>query len=300
MSQISESVWEKLRLEGLRGSTLWARRAPFDSGERLLAALDASERRHWLIHIEPQEEEISDLKSRGLTIQTRELEGTGHPLGRYIDILCIDPIGHEAFDLIGKELASRISSGNETPAECVSRVIAKWRRFWDHRPIDILSKEGQIGLFAELWFLAWWLIPKRGLSSVACWRGPFRSRHDFEWDVRSVEVKAALSVGVGIHTIHGLEQLAPPENGDLLLFSLQLREEQGATNTLPSIVAACRDLLTQDFDELDRFEAALSQIGYSDVYRDEYEILRLRIVGEHLYEVRDDFPRLTNAQFARG
>jgi len=300
MSELSEVVWDKLKLDGIRGSTLWARRAPFDSSDRLLAALDAGERRHWLIRVESQEEAINDLKSRGLTVHTQELEGIGHPLGRYIDIVCLDSAGHDAFDLIGKELAARLDSHIESPSECVARVIAKWRRFWEHRPKNVLTKDAQIGLFAEIWFLAWWMIPKRGVSAVAAWRGPFGSRHDFEWIARSVEVKATLSVGTRGHRINGIDQLAPPETGDLLLFSLHLREEQGASNTLPSVIAACRELLLQHEEELDQFEAALSQSGYSDVYRDEYENLRIRVVDERLYRVSDDFPRLTPKNFPSG
>jgi hypothetical protein len=43
-----------------------------------------------------------------------------------------------------------------------------------------------------------------------------------------------------IHRINGRDQLAPPELGELLFFSLRLHEEGGATNTLPSVIAACR------------------------------------------------------------
>lgn len=297
MSDLSKVVWDKLKLDGIKGSTLWARRVPFDSSDRLLAALDAGERRHWLIRVEPHEEAISDLKSRGLSIQTQELEGTGHPLGRYIDLVCLDSAGHDAFDLIGKELAARLDSHIESSSECVTRVIAKWRRFWEHRPQNVLSKDAQIGLFAEIWFLALWMIPNRGVSAVHAWRGPFRSRHDFEWSTRSVEVKATLAVGARAHRINGIDQLALPEMGDLLLFSLHLREEQGASNTLPSVISVCRDLLLQHVEELEQFEIALSTSGYSDVYRDEYENMRIRVVDERLYRVTDQFPRLTIENF---
>ncbi len=146
-----------------------------------------------------------------------------------------------------------------------------------------------------------WLVPRAGpAEAVNRWRGPFASRHDFEWAGRSVEVKATTSTRGRIHRVNGLDQLTPPEQGDLLFFSLRLREETGATNTLPSIIAACRAQLELDTDSLSRFEKALAQIGYSPAHDEEYAKLHLRVVEEGLFNVRDDFPRLTATQLRAG
>ena len=68
-----------------------------------------------------------------------------------------------------------------------------------------------------------------------------------------------------VHRINGLNQLAPPENGELMFFSLRLREEGGASNTLPALVGTCRSLLEADAEALSGFESALVQVGYSPV-----------------------------------
>lgn len=183
----------------------------------------------------------------------------------------------------------------------VELVLAKWRRFWGELPRQMLSREEQLGLFAELWFLSTWLATHIGVSrAVFPWRGPFGARHDFEWIGRSIEVKATTSVRGRIHRINGLDQLAPPENGDLMLFSLRLREEAGASNTLPGLVAACRSLMELEPDTLDRFEAALAQANYSPAYEDEYAKLKLRVIDECLFRVEQDFPRITVASFREG
>lgn len=301
MSGITAEVWSRLASEEVRGETLWARRAAPDITGRLVAALDADGKRHLLIPLESSEIDIEDSQSRGLGVATRELEMPDHEPGRYLDITCHDATGHEAFDLIGGEIAERLAAGSETAPDIVTRVIAKWRRFWGQLPKQLLSREKQIGLFAEVWFLTHWLIPQVGTAdAVSRWRGPFGARHDFETPGRSVEVKATTSTRGTIHRVNGLDQLAPPDQGDIFFFSLQLREEAGATNTLPSAIAACRIQLEGDASSLNLFENALAQAGYSPTHEDEYGRMKFRLVSQGLYAVRDDFPRITRTQFPQG
>ena len=159
--------------------------------EPSLKALDAEGRRHLLIQLQAGEAAHEDRESRGVNVTTRELVLTGQPPRLFIDIAYCDVAGHDAFDLVGGELANRLAIGTALPAEIVARVLAKWRRFWGQLPRQMLSREAQLGLFAELWFLSRWLLPRVGAAeAVARWRGPFGARHDFEWPGGSVEVKA--------------------------------------------------------------------------------------------------------------
>jgi hypothetical protein len=194
-------------------------------------------------------------------------------------------------------LATALATPEAKPADIVKRVLAKWRRFWGLLPRTMLSREEILGLFAELWFFLVWLLPSAGASAaVQRWRGPMGSRYDFEWPGKSIEVKARTSTRGLIHRINGLDQLSPPDQGELYFFSLHLREESGATNTLPSVIGAILALLGSDDDALSRFETALAQTGYSPAHDEEYAKTHLRIVAEGLYDVRDDFPRLSLRQ----
>lgn len=300
MSSISDLTWTRLGNESVPGESLWARLAIPDVTDRVLAALDRDERRHLLIVLNEGDESVADSQSRGLLVATRELSGPGHAGGRYIDITCIDGSGYSAFDLIGSEIADRIAIGTETASDCVKRVLSKWRRFWGQAPKSILSRDGQVGLFSELWFLAFWLIPKRGRASIHSWRGPYGSRHDFEWLERSVEVKGTTSTRAAIHHINGITQLDPPESGDLLMFSVRLREEAGASNSLPSLVTICRLLFGDDAACLVEFESALEASGYSAIHEDEYAKTHWRVIDEQLFAVKEDFPRLSVASLVGG
>lgn len=283
------------------GDRLAARLGVPEITERLQCALDSNHHRHLLIALTPSEEELNDTQTRGISVVTRELVTQGHEAARYLDIECQDAGGHAALDIIGGELAGNLAQQDRPPKEIVERVLAKWRRFWGEVPKTLLSREELLGLFAELWFLTLWLLPKVGAErAVECWRGPFGARHDFEWQGKSIEVKAASSTRGRIHHINGIEQLAPPENGELLLFSLGVRAEAGAAKTLPRLIDICRSLFESNPEALSRFEIGLARVGYSPAHDDEYAKTPLRVVEEALFAVRDDFPRVTEKEFAAG
>lgn len=301
MIHLSPDIWNRLSGEKPPGELLWARFAAPGTTKRLIAALDGNARRHFLVHLNADEEELQDIQSRGLGVTTRLLALPNHEAGKYLDVICNDPSGHDAFDIIGAEIADRIAKGDETPAEIVARVFAKWRRFWGQVTKQVLSNEELKGLFAELWFLSTWLIPKVGPEeAISRWRGPYGSRHDFEWPGKSIEVKATTSIRGRLHHINGLDQLEPPDKGYLMLFSLRLREESSATNTLPSIIVACRALLDEAPRALDQFERGLAQANYSPAHENEYSQLHLRIVDEVLFRVEENFPKLTPESFRAG
>lgn len=301
MSRIAQDAWAQLEQTRPTGENLTARLAAPDVTDRLQCALDSDGRRHLLISLAADDEALHDEQSRGLSVLTRELSVQGDPPTRRLDIQCEDAAGHAAFDLIGGELAVQLAAATQSPSEIVRRVLARWRRFWGQLPRTLLSREQQIGLFAELWFLCLWLLPRVGAAdAVSRWRGPFGARHDFEWLGRSVEVKGTTSTRGAIHRVNGIEQLGEPEQGNLLFFSLRLGDEAGATNTLPALIATCRAALAVDDEALSRFESALMRAGHSPAHDEEYAKLHMRVIAEELYSVHGSFPRITPLSFTSG
>lgn len=300
MNRLAPEVWANLEEVRPTGDRLAAKLGIPSLTDRLECGLDASDRRHLLIKLSLEEDELKDSQSRGLMVNTRELTVRGGSPSRYLDIECHDITGYPAFDLIGGEIAEELAHSGLQPAEIIRRVLGRWRRFWGQLPQELLSREEQLGLFAELWFLSVWLIPKIGTSAVSVWRGPWGARHDFEFPDKSIEVKATTSTRGRIHRIHGLNQLEAPENGPLYLFSLRLREEAGATNTVPGLIDLCHSQLQSNDEALAHFESGLFQMGYSPIHQDEYLKLSLHTIEEALFTVRDDFPRLNTALLPSG
>lgn len=298
MNRLDPEVWTRLEEARPHGENLTARLADPEITQRLQCAIDAEGRRHLLVALEASEVAFKDTQSRGVTITTRDLVVHGQTSVRYLDLECIDAGGHSAFDIIGRELAEELSQAERSPTEIASRLLAKWRRFWGELPRTILSREQLLGLFGELWFLSVWLLPSVGVArAVQRWRGPFGARHDFEWPGKSIEVKATSSTRGRIHIINGMEQLLPPENGELFLFSLRLREEAGAATTLPGLIGQCRDLIESDPDALSAFEIGLTLAGYSPAHDDDYNETFLRVAEEAVFVVKDNFPRITKDTF---
>ena len=298
MTSIMQETWNKLTQP--TGERLVARPGLPEVTPKLLCAIDSSGVRHLLISLGSTIEEYRDIQSRGVSVTTRDLSILGNNPEKYLDIACLDAGGHPILDLMGGEIAKGLTDETKVPTDIVRSVLAKWRRFWGQLPQPILSREEQLGLFAELWFMSAWLIPKLGPNAVMAWRGPWGSRHDYEWADKSVEVKATTNIRGRVHRIHGVNQLEEPENGPLYLFSVVMREEIGADNCLSRIIDSCRNQLADSEASLTHLENALAQIGYSPMFEDEYSKMKLKILDAVLFHVDISFPKLTQESFSSG
>ncbi|HEY4301266.1 MAG TPA: PD-(D/E)XK motif protein [Candidatus Didemnitutus sp.] len=299
MSQIAPDFWTALSPSASSGDD-WQVRPPLaEICPRLLGSVARSGERRFLVALAAGEESVDDSRSRGFRVGSAELVDDRGATGRYVVIECRDAAGHDLFDVIGVDLAFAIAT--HPPAIAITRVLAKWRRFWGQLPRPLLSRDAQVGLFAELWFFSRWMVPAAGPAAAATrWRGPLRSRHDFEWIGRSVEVKGSSIVRNHLCHVNGLDQLEPPENGELLLFALRIRDEAGAAHVLPQLITECRALLAADRDALAVFETALLQTDYSAAHEADYAQTRWRVVDERLYRVDENFSRLRPSHFPSG
>lgn len=261
-------------------------------------AVDHEGTRHLLLVADQAVERLADERSRGIRVLTRPLSVQGQPERVFIDVMCSTSGGQDVFNLVASAVIEQIELG-ALPAEATRSTLGRWRRFWSAVPPSGLTAEEIVGLFGELWFLAVWLIP-HNVRQVKHWLGPTGIRHDFAWSGTAIEAKATTSTRGHIHRINGIEQLDPPESGELFLFSLRMREEPTAANSLVTLVQSISRRLATDAECLDSFESRLAQAGYSPLDADRYGDVRFRVVGEHLYKVCNGFPRLTATSFTDG
>lgn len=296
MRSIDEATWEKLTKP--IGNKLIARLALSDLSSQLFCALDIKGNRHFLILLNNDDYDFNDSQSRGISVTTSNLLVQGQEPQRFLDLECLDNSGYSIFNMIGGEIARDLARKDKKTNKIVDDVLIKWRRFWGQMPKQLLPREEQIGLFAEIFFMANWLLPEIGSNGIMAWRGPWGSRHDFEWSDKSVEVKATTNKRGRIHQIHGISQLENPKNGVLYLFSVSLHEEASSVENLPSLIEKCRNHLKNSEEALLYFDDTLAHSGYSPIFEDDYSKLKFQISENILFKVVDDFPRLTHELFS--
>lgn len=292
-----EGIWEVLSGKLPSGEKLTARIIPSDTEQSMYCALDSNEKRHLLVSLGEEEMELKDKSSRGISVNIRELFlGQKDEMQRYIDIQCQNPSGHSIFDLLIADIAEVMHKDKLPVSKLIPRTLEKWRRFWEKIPTRTLTREKQIGLFAELRFLSKWLIPVLGLeNAVNSWLGPFGGK-DFRTESFSVEVKSSASGKGHIYLINSLDQLEESPEREMYLFGLLLSEVSGGRENIVKEVESIREIIAGCQELSDHFEDGLIRVGYGDFHSEEYKNLCFEIGRECLFEVRDDFPRLSRSR----
>lgn len=259
-------------------------------------ALERDGRRHFLVEIGPDTEDLREDSTRGLRVTTQDWI-IGDYSGRYVDLACSDPSLYDTFDAVILQVAEKVASSPADPRDAVVNALSRWRKFW---AVDAegLSRRAEVGLIGEMWFMQRWMAPLTA-AKFASWYGPDAARHDFQTRSLSIEVKTTASTtGAFVHHIESLDQLADPEAGQLYLFSMRISYDPIGSNTLHSLVENAR-VAAQELGEdvISQFDDRLSRLGYSPArlgrYRDTF-----RVLGETLYRVDEAFPRLTRGSFS--
>lgn len=260
------------------------------------AALDSEDQRHLLVEV-LEEAQSAPTVTHGLQVAISRHRVAGCEPATYVDLQCLDRAVLPTFAAVAADVVGHLRHGvpAASRSQLVTEALNRWQWFWDVDP-DRLSDTEAIGLFGELWFLIQWagVTPE----TVQGWQASESSRHDFQWPALSVEVKATSrrNQGVTVHHIQHLDQLADPESGELLLFSVRVTEDPIARNTLAILVTHVLDGLTSPSDR-DLFLRKLSRRGYTPALSQRAEVA-YRVQEEELYTVDQSFPRLTTASFS--
>jgi len=287
--------WSELSAEPPPYGELFAHR--IHSSPDVFLAIDHTATPHLLLSI-PKDDTFTDDQSRGIQVSAHRLRVEQRPEAPFLDVRSTDEKSRELFRLVTGEMIDAVATGLP-PMTAVATVLGRWRHFWGDVPEEGLSPDQVRGLFGELWFLAVWLSPL-GARHVMHWLGPQGARHDFQWPALAVEAKATTSVRGHIHRINGIDQLSLPDKGTLYFFSLRMRDEPSASNSLVSLIERIHQLLENDPALADHFDASLARAGYSPLHAERYREMRFFIVDERLYKVAKEFPRLTPTSFVGG
>lgn len=213
---------------------------------------------------------------------------------RYLDVFAT-----LAQDVVDRVLAS---PDEATAVRALLGRLNTWQRFLERFGTATLSREEQLGLFAELHLFETEILPRLGAAgAVRGWRGPFREPQDFRLGTLAIEVKGTTAIAAASIPVSNLEQLDHGTASSLLLWHVTLLENAGSDRSLPDLVHKLRSQLSSvDAGAAVEFDAALIEAGYLDIHSASYADRRFAVRKINWYEVREGFPRLTLASVPDG
>ncbi|MEU4244880.1 PD-(D/E)XK motif protein [Actinoplanes sp. NPDC026619] len=247
--------------------------------------LDGRGDHHLLLPIDKDHAVVEDARSAHVRVDTRLLVVDGRRR-RFVDVVCHR---HDLFDVFDEMVEALLQGINETPGEVgevVERILQQWRELL--RPSSgILGERELRGLIGELLVLE--LLAEAGLVGAVerIWTGPDRAAHDFTLGTRRrVEVKTVGVRGSTV-TIHGLDQLHPSPDRDLVLALVRL-EKTADGRSLPDLVEA----LSTSIGDRSGLRRQLAKAGYAETDADRYSDRRYAQSSLYAWSVGAEFPRL--------
>ena len=259
------------------------------------AALDQANRRHLLIPLTADGDDMQLEATRAISVATRKLVSkTGRPADIYMDLACQQPTLVDTFASLCAEILGELRVSENEVQTVVASVLDRWRRLLaETTPPTGLSAAQLLGLFGELMILEDF-IHLDGSTALTSWTGPDRARRDFTgpnsgW---SLEVKTTQRREGWEVTIHGIDQLSLRKDKDLALVILKLEARPDGTS-LPELVDRLRDRTPQPAEFLKKLE----QAGYRDEDRSLYGRPLLAELDRRYYRVTSAFPRIAPESF---
>lgn len=211
----------------------------------------------------------------------------------FIDIMSLDRSLDPVFAELAGEILRRIEDGSP-PLNAVTAAIEDFRELLkEHSRVEIPDSNilGLVGELEVLRMLSTWCA-----TAVETWTGPYELRHDFRRNVHALEVKTSGRSDAKKVSIHGIDQLATPANGTLLLTHVRLERGEGG----PLSVGELFDGLIKLGADNGLLRKGLAALECTDPHAEEWNRLRFTLEGLTVYSVSDGFPRIIDSSFTIG
>lgn len=209
---------------------------------------------------------------------------------------------HEVFATLAEDLISQIANAkDDILIKVVLNRFEMWKALFDKAASEGLSKEEQQGFYGELYFLRKWVSGSTDLlKPVQSWLGTEKELRDFQADGWGLEVKTTRSNKHQKVYISSERQLDTSRLNTLFLFHLSIEAQQNHGETLNQVISALIELLSQDVVAQVQFRAKLLQGGYFFHHASRYDVTGYQIRAETFYTVRNNFPRIEEADIRAG
>lgn len=191
--------------------------------------------------------------------------------------------------------ATASSKRPETASSIILTRLRRWQFFLKNKRPNILPEEKIKGLIGELLFIRNQLIPKYGCTdAIKFWQGPEGLPQDFNVNQISVEIKCQMGGSTPNIKISSAEQLYT-QLPELYLYVVTMGKsdnENKESVNLNKLVFHIQILLDKESSaSISRFDDLLLEAGY--VYNEKYEEYNYIISGFQVFQVLENFPRVT-------
>lgn len=177
------------------------------------------------------------------------------------------------------------------PGDVGRSALQNWRDLLARPAGSPLSEDALVGLFGELEVLE--AVLRHG-GHADHWTGWQHDHCDFRLPGLVIEVKSTTSANYRRVRIHGLAQLADPEDGSELVLVLRRLESSPTGRSVPDLVEDIVRLGVSRSVLLDR----LSNVHYFDHHRSRYDSSRFMSLEVAIRRVDDSHPRLVASMLA--
>ncbi|MDX1883237.1 PD-(D/E)XK motif protein [Mycolicibacterium sp. 120270] len=203
---------------------------PITAVDGIHVGLDEQSRQHLLLACPDGAAPETDIATLGVSTRNLMINGVTSDLA---DIVCLFPSLAEVFDYFVVAVIERVQRTGESPAVAVDAVLLEWRQFLT-ASLSPPSHDKLATLIGELLVVVD-TVDVAGASAFDSWVGPSGARHDFRHRATAIEVKTTKShTGYRI-TVHGEDQLMPPNAGQLFLHLVRLEYVPGSGHSVASL-----------------------------------------------------------------
>lgn len=186
-------------------------------------------------------------------------------------------------------------------ARTLYRRLEHWKKFFQRRAPEGLSRDEYIGLFGELDFFERCL--QHGVSAQVlsdAWQGPLGTNQDFLFGKLAVEVKAVTANDAGGIRISNMRQLDDAGLDGLFLSHISYDFREGTDRKLASLIESIKTRLENSPDALSTFEDRLLASGYLEPESSPFAGYGLTERQRSFYRIRNGFPRILESNIISG
>jgi len=187
------------------------------------------------------------------------------------------------------------AKSNQEAVTCFTDALYKWYEFFKKHGTKVLSENVQRGIYGELYFIKEHLIAKmEAVKALNCWQGHELKHHDFSFPNGVLEVKTTIRKAHKKVMISSEKQLDNTGFPHLYLYCITLNMDSNNGESLVELVHSLEEYFSEYPNAGIIFNNFLSNTGYLRDHEHYYQENKYIFKNEFLFEVGDDFPKITD------